>query len=169
MTQSRSLISIIVVMAKNRVIGLDNRLPWHLPADLAHFKGVTMGKPMVMGRRTWESLPGLLPGRRHIVITRDRGYRADGCTLVHSLDQALEAAGEAPEVMVVGGGAIYKESLPRADRLYLTLVDAEMTGDTRFPEIDFSQWRELRREPHSADGRNAYAYTFVDLERIARS
>ncbi|MEJ2693179.1 MAG: dihydrofolate reductase, partial [Candidatus Thiodiazotropha sp.] len=80
MTQPRSLISIIVVMAKNRVIGLDNRLPWHLPADLAHFKGVTMGKPMVMGRRTWESLPGLLPGRRHIVITRDRGYRADGCT-----------------------------------------------------------------------------------------
>lgn len=166
MTRSRSLISIVVVMAKNGVIGLDNRLPWHLPADLAHFKDVTMGKPMVMGRKTWESLPGLLPGRRHIVITRDRSYRADGCTLVHSLDQALEAVVGAPEVMVVGGGAIYKESLPRADRLYLTLVDAEVTGDTRFPEIDFGEWRELRREPHPADERNAYAFTFMDLERI---
>jgi dihydrofolate reductase len=166
MTRSRSLISIIVVMAKNGVIGLDNRLPWHLPADLAHFKNVTMGKPMVMGRKTWESLPGLLPGRRHIVITRDRGYRADGCTLAHSLDQALEVAAGAPEVMVVGGGAIYKESLPRADRLYLTLVDAEVAGDTCFPDIDFCEWRELHREPHPADEHNAYAYTFIDLERI---
>ena len=159
-------ISIIVVMAKNGVIGRDNRLPWHLPADLAHFKAVTMGKPMVMGRKTWESLPGLLPGRRHIVISRKPDYRAEGCTLVHSLDQALSAAGEAPEVMVVGGGTIYKESLPRADRLYLTLIDAEVEGDVRFPEIDPAAWRELSREPHPADERNAYAYTFVELERV---
>jgi dihydrofolate reductase len=159
-------ISIIVVMANNRVIGRDNRLPWHLPADLAHFKALTMGKPMVMGRKTWESLPGLLPGRRHIVITRQADYRTAGCTLVHSLDQALAAAGEVPEVMVVGGGAVYREALPRAERLYLTLVEAEVDGDVRFPEIDAAAWRELSREAHPADARNAYAYTFVTLERI---
>lgn len=166
MASARPRIAIIVAMAKNRVIGFENRLPWRLPAELAHFKAVTMGKPIVMGRKTWESLPGLLPGRRHIVITRQPGYRAEGCTLVHSLEQALEAAGDVPEVMIVGGGAIYKESLPRAQRLYLTLVEAEVTGDAYFPEIDHGAWRELRREFHPADERNAYAYTFVDLERI---
>ncbi len=165
MARSRRLISIIVAMAKNGVIGRHNRLPWRLPADLAHFKSVTMGKPMVMGRKTWESLPGVLPGRRHIVVTRDRGYRAEGCTLVHSLDQALEAAGEVPEVMIVGGGTIYKEMLPRADRLYLTLVDTELDGDARFPEIDFADWRELFRESHLPDERNAFGYTFLELER----
>lgn len=166
MVQGRPLISLIVAMAKNGVIGRDNRLPWRLPADLAHFKRVTMGKPMVMGRKTWESLPGLLPGRRHIVVTRDRHYHAEGCTLVHSLEQALEVAGEVPEVMVVGGGTIYKELLPQADRLYLTQVDTEVVGDARFPEIDSSQWRELSRESHAADERNAFDYTFLELERI---
>jgi dihydrofolate reductase len=166
MEKARPLVSLIVAMAKNRVIGRDNRLPWRLPADLAHFKRVTMGKPMVMGRKTWESLPGLLPGRRHIVVTRDKDYRAEGCTLAHSLDQALQAAAEAPEVMVVGGGTIYKEMLARADRLYLTLVDVEVEGDARFPEIDYGDWRELRRESHPADPRNAYACTFLELERI---
>ncbi len=166
MVQGRPLISLIVAMAKNGVIGRDNRLPWRLPADLAHFKRVTMGKPMVMGRKTWESLPGLLPGRRHIVVTRDRHYHAEGCTLVHSLEQALEVAGEVPEVMVVGGGTIYKELLPQADRLYLTQVDTEVDGDARFPEIDFSQWRELSRESHAADERNAFGYTFLELARI---
>jgi dihydrofolate reductase len=166
MVQGRALISLIVAMAKNGVIGRDNRLPWRLPADLAHFKRVTMGKPMVMGRKTWESLPGLLPGRRHIVVTRDSHYHAEGCTLVHSLEQALEVAGEVPEVMVVGGGTIYKELLPQADRLYLTQVDTEVDGDARFPKIDFSQWRELSRESHTADERNAFDYTFLELERI---
>jgi dihydrofolate reductase len=108
----------------------------------------------------------LLPGRRHIVVTRDEDYRAEGCTLVHSLEQALRAAGEVPEVMVVGGGTIYKEMLSRADRLYLTLVDVEVGGNARFPEIDYADWRELGRESHPADARNAYAYTFLELERI---
>jgi dihydrofolate reductase len=166
MTPARPLISLIVAMAKNGVIGRDNQLPWRLPADLAHFKAVTMGKPMVMGRKTWESLPGRLPGRRHIVVSRDPHYRAEGCDLVRSLEQALELAGEVPEVMVVGGGSIYKEMLPQADRLYLTLVDAEVEGDTRFPEIDFAEWRQLSRESHPADERNACAYTFLELERI---
>jgi len=160
------VISLIVAMARNGVIGRDNRLPWRLPADLAHFKAVTMGKPMVMGRKTWESLPGLLPGRRHIVVTRDPDYRADDCTLVHSLEQAIAAAGDVPEVMIVGGGTIYKEMLPRADRLYLTLVDVAVEGDARFPRIDFSEWRECARESHPADERNAHAYTFVELERV---
>jgi dihydrofolate reductase len=166
MAEARPLVSLIVAMAKNGVIGCDNRLPWRLPADLAHFKRITMGKPMVMGRKTWESLPGLLPGRRHIVVTRDKNYQAEGCTLVHSLEQALEVAGEVPEVMVVGGGTVYKEMLPRADRLYLTLVNVEVEGDARFPEIDYADWRELRRETHSADARNAYTCTFLELERI---
>ncbi len=166
MSQRGPLISLIVAMAKNGVIGRDNQLPWRLPADLAHFKSVTMGKPMVLGRKTWESLPGLLPGRRHIVVTRDPDFRAEGCELVHSLEQALEAAGEVSEVMIVGGGSIYKEMLPRADRLYLTLVDAEVEGETRFPEIDYAAWHELSRETHAADERNAYACTFLELERI---
>jgi len=166
MARSGPVISLIVAMAKNGVIGRDNRLPWRLPADLAHFKSVTMGKPMVMGRKTWESLPGLLPGRRHIVVTRDRGYRADHCTLVHSLEQAIEAAGDVPEVMIVGGGTLYKELLPRADRLYLTLVETEVEGDARFPELDFSQWREVLRESHPADERNEHPYTFIELERV---
>jgi dihydrofolate reductase len=167
MAKTRPIVSLIVAMAKNGVIGRDNRLPWHLPADLAHFKRVTMGKPMVMGRKTWESLPGLLAGRRHIVVTRDRDYRAEGCTLVHDLQQALEAAGEVPEVMVVGGSTIYKELLPRASKLYLTLVAVEMDGDAHFPPIDHAQWRELSREVHPADARNVYAYTFLELERLA--
>ncbi len=166
MAHSGPVISLIVAMAKNGVIGRDNRLPWRLPADLAHFKSVTMGKPMVMGRKTWESLPGLLPGRRHIVVTRDREYRADDCTLVHSLEQAIEAAGDVPEVMIVGGGTLYREMLPRADRLYLTLVDLEAEGDACFPAVDFTEWRECRRESHPADERNAHAYTFVELERV---
>lgn len=158
-------VSLIVAMAKNGLIGRDNRLPWRLPADLIHFKTVTMGKPMVMGRKTWESLPGLLPGRRHIVLTRDRAYRAEACSVVHSMAEALDAAGEVPEVMIVGGGTLYKEMLPRADCLYLTLVEADIEGDTRFPEIDWTAWREVSRESHPADERNQYPYTFLVLER----
>ena len=163
---TRPVVSLIVAMARNGVIGRENRLPWRLPADLAHFKAVTMGKPMVMGRKTWESLPGLLPGRRHIVVTRDADYAAEGCTLVHSPEQALEAAGDVPEVMVVGGGTLYQAMLPRADRLYLTLVDAEVEGDAHFPELDYGEWREVDRQTHAADERNAFACTFLQLERI---
>ena len=154
-------------MADNRVIGRDNGLPWRLPADLSHFKALTMGKPMIMGRLTWESLPGLLPGRRHIVVTRDRAYSAEGCLIAHSLDEALAAAGEAEEVMVVGGAMLYREALPRADRIYLTLVHGEFAGDARFPEFDLSGWHEASRESHEPDDRNPHPYTFVTLLRRA--
>jgi dihydrofolate reductase len=160
------LISVIVAVANNGVIGVDNRLPWRLPADLRHFKSITMGKPIIMGRRTWESLPGLLPGRRHIVITRDREYRADGCELVHSVEEALKITADAPEVMIVGGGGLYRQMLSRADRLYLTRVDVDLKGDTFFPEIDWGEWREVSRDAHPADEHNQFAYTFIILNRI---
>ncbi|MCU7905506.1 MAG: type 3 dihydrofolate reductase [Candidatus Thiodiazotropha sp. (ex Epidulcina cf. delphinae)] len=159
------MISLIAAMARNRVIGRNNRLPWRLPADLKRFKALTMGKPIVMGRRTWESLPGILPGRQHIVVTRNQDYQAQGCTLVHSMDAALQAAGEAPEVMIVGGGRFYEAMMPRADRLYLTLIEAEVEGDAYFPAIDRQAWQEVSRESHPADERNPYAYTFLELMR----
>jgi len=154
-------------MARNRVIGRAGRLPWHLPADLQRFKRLTLGKPILMGRKTWESLPGLLPQRRHIVLTQDPDYQAQGCELAHSIDQALALAGDAPELMVVGGAQLYRALLPRAQRLYLTLVEADLPGDAFFPEYDASEWRELRREVHAADARNPYPYSFIDYVRRA--
>ncbi|MEW8505655.1 MAG: type 3 dihydrofolate reductase [Candidatus Thiodiazotropha sp.] len=162
----KPLISLIAAVATNGVIGVDNSLPWRLPADLKHFKSLTMGKPIVMGRRTWESLPGVLPGRRHIVVSRNRDYRATGCELVHSVDEALQLAGEVAEIMIVGGGGLYRQMLPRADRLYLTLVEADVEGDAHFPEFDGSQWHEVSREYHAADDRNPFAYSFVVLNRV---
>ncbi|MGV6825636.1 MAG: type 3 dihydrofolate reductase [bacterium] len=158
-------VSIIAAMANNRVIGKDNRLPWHLPADLAHFKRITMGKPMLMGRKTWESLPGLLPGRRHVVITRDPAYRAEGADTVNSIDEALAATSEADEVMVVGGANLYGQFLAIADRMYLTRVDTDVEGDAWFPDFDAKYWQEVASESHSADDRNAFDYEFVTLER----
>jgi len=158
-------ITLVAAMARNRVIGRDNALPWHLPADLAHFKRLTLDKPIVMGRRTWESLPGLLPRRRHIVISSDPGYRADGCEVVTSPAAALAAAGNAPEVMVVGGASIYAALLPRATHLALTLVDADVPGDVQFPAWSPGAWRELERVHRPADERNTYALDFLLLER----
>jgi dihydrofolate reductase len=153
-------------MATNGVIGQDNHLPWHLPADLQHFKSLTLGKPILMGRNTWESLPGILPGRRHIVVTRNQNYQAPGAEVVHSAEEALAAAKGEPEIMIVGGSQFYAQMLPRADRLYLTLVDLEVEGDAQFPEIDFSQWRERSRETHPADESNPHSCTFLELERV---
>lgn len=158
-------LSLIAAMSDNRVIGRDNRLPWHLPADLARFKRLTMGKPIVMGRLTWESLPGLLPHRTHIVVTRDADYAAEGALVAGSIDGALRLAADADEIMVVGGANLYAQTLPRATRLYLTLVHAEVAGDTCFPAFDEADWREVSREAHAADERNPYAYSFVMLER----
>ncbi|RDH89153.1 MAG: type 3 dihydrofolate reductase [endosymbiont of Seepiophila jonesi] len=158
-------ISLIWAMAENRVIGRNNQLPWHLSADLQHFKRLTLGKPIVMGRKTWESLPGLLPKRQHIVVTGNRGYRAEGALVVHSIDEAVAAAGDVQEIMIVGGGAFYAQMLPRADRLYLTLVHTEVEGDAWFPEFDLSAWREVGREDFSADKKNRFAYSFITLER----
>lgn len=158
-------LSVIAALARNRVIGNDNRLPWRLPADLAHFKRITMGKPMIMGRKTWESLPGLLPGRTHIVVTRDPTYVAEGGFVVHSLDEAFEFAGDADEMMLVGGAQLYSQGLPYAARMYLTWVDVEPDGDARFPSFEVDDWEEYRSEPHAADDRNPFAYRFVELRR----
>jgi dihydrofolate reductase len=159
-------ISIIVAMAANRVIGCDNRLPWHLPADLAHFKAITMGKPIVMGRKTWESIGRPLPGRTNIVITRDRGYQAPGCVVVHSIEAALEAARGQDEVMIIGGAEFYRQVLPQADTLYLTCVAGEFAGDTFFPVLADGEWREVACEAHAADEKNPHAYRFITLERV---
>ena len=154
-------------MAENRVIGRANRLPWRLPADLRRFKSVTMGKPVIMGRKTYESIGTPLPGRSNIVVTRDPDYRAPGCEVVHSLEQALEAGAGHAEVMVIGGAELYRQALGRAERIYLTLVRAEVEGDALFPDIEPQQWRELERESHRADERNQYDYDFVTLQRVS--
>jgi len=158
-------LSIIAALAENRVIGRDNRLPWHLPADLAHFKRLTMGRPIIMGRRTWESLPGLLPHRTHIVVTRDRDYRVEGGFVVHSIAQAVEFAGDAEEIMVVGGANLYAQTIPLASRMYLTYVHQWVDGDSVFPDYEQSEWYEAACEDHAADERNPFPYSFVTLER----
>jgi dihydrofolate reductase len=162
---ARTTLTLVAALARNRVIGRDGRLPWHLPADLAHFKRLTLDKPIVMGRRTWESLPGLLPRRTHIVVSRDPGYRAPGALVVGSPEAAIVAAGAVPEVMVVGGAVLYRALLPGAERMELTLVDAAVDGDAWFPEWDPEQWLELSRIQRARDARNAYDLAFVRLER----
>jgi dihydrofolate reductase len=160
-------IALIAAMAENRVIGRENRLPWRLSADLRRFKALTMGKPVIMGRSTYESIGKPLPGRDNIVLTRDPQYRAPGCRVVHSLEQALEAAAGHVEVMVIGGADLYRQTLDRAERLYLTLVKAAVDGDTLFPAMEAREWRELERESHFADDQNQYDYDFVTLERLS--
>ena len=159
-------ISIVVALAANRVIGNQNRLPWHLPADLQHFKKITMGKPILMGRKTWESIGRPLPGRTNIVITRDKNYVAEGCVVVHSMEAALQAAGDSAEVMVIGGAEFYRQALPYARTLYLTCVEGEFEGDTFFPELDDQDWREAERTDFEPDEKNPHAYSFVRMERV---
>ncbi|MDX1605758.1 MAG: type 3 dihydrofolate reductase, partial [Candidatus Competibacterales bacterium] len=159
------ILSLVVAMAENRVIGHDGGMPWHLPADLRHFRQLTLGRPVVMGRRTHESIGRPLPGRHNIVLSRRPGYRAEGCTVVASLAQAEQMAGEVEELMIIGGGELYRQALPRARRIYLTEVHARPEGTVRFPELDRSEWRELRRETHPADDRHPHPYSFVWLER----
>ena len=161
----KPIISIISAMARNRVIGHENRLPWHLPADLQHFKSVTMGKPMVMGRKTWESLPGLLPGRAHIGVSRNPEYRAEGGRVVHSLEEAIEAAGDVEELMIVGGANLYAQALSHARRMYLTLIDAEVQGDAYFPVFNAAEWQTVEQLTHPADEKNPFDYQFLTLEK----
>jgi dihydrofolate reductase len=159
------MISIIVAMAEDNVIGIENRLPWRLPEDMAWFRRHTLGKTVVMGRSTYESIGRPLPERRNVIITRDPAFTAPGCVVAHSLDEALAAAGEG-EVMVIGGASVYRQLLPRADRLYLSEVHAHIDGDAWFPPIDRREWRETERHEHPADARHAHAINFVILERI---
>lgn len=159
-------ISIIVAMDANGVIGSDNELPWHLPADLQHFKKTTMGKPILMGRKTYESIGRPLPGRTNIVITRDSRYQAAGCVVVNSIDAAMEAAGEQDEIMVIGGAEFYRQVLPHTNTIYLTRIHATFDGDTAFPELKDADWREVERSDQAADEKNPHDYSFIRLDRV---
>nr|WP_242513158.1 dihydrofolate reductase [Halochromatium salexigens] len=169
MSNLRPRITLIAAMARGRVIGRDNAMPWHLPADLTHFKHQTLDKPIIMGRRTWESLPGLLPRRRHIVISADPGFRRmlTHAETARSPESALEQTAAAPEVMIVGGASIYRAFLPLANRMLLTLIDAEIDGDTRFPAWSPSEWQETARRHRPRDAANPYDLDFVTLARAA--
>lgn len=164
-------LAVIVAAAENGIIGRNNALPWHLPEDLRYFKRTTMGKPIVMGRKTYESIGRPLPGRTNIVITRSLGWGAEGVSVVHSLDEALSLAQDvaltegATELMVIGGAEIYDTALPLADRLYLTEVHANVEGDARLPQVDWTAWREVSRERHKASEDNPYDYSFAVFER----
>ncbi len=157
-------ISMIAAMANNRVIGQDNQMPWHLPADLQHFKKVTMAKPVIMGRKTFESIGRPLPGRQNIIITRNADYTAEGIEVVTSPEAALALVADVEEVMIIGGGNIYEQFLSQADRLYLTFIDLEVSGDTQFPDYEcVANWTVVEQEQHQPDNKNPYSYTFVTL------
>jgi dihydrofolate reductase len=158
-------LALIVAADRRGVIGRAGGLPWHLPNDLKRFKSLTLGKPIIMGRKTWDSIGKPLPGRHSIVITRQPELEIAGATVVRSLEDALRAAGGAPEVCVIGGAEIFRLALPSARRIELTVVEAEVAGDTYLPALDPAEWLELVREPHPADERHAYPYTFVTLRR----
>ena len=161
------LITLIAAMSRDRVIGFESEMPWRLPADLKHFKQTTLGKPIVMGRKTFESIGSRpLPKRTNIVVTRQPDYRADGCLVAGSVGHAVEMAAPCEEVMICGGSGIYEALLARADRMILTFIDAEFEGDTFFPVYDETQWREVSRESHEPDEKNHYRYSFVELERV---
>lgn len=157
-------LSLIVAMTKNHVIGLDNQMPWHLPADLACFKKNTLNKPVIMGRKTFESIGKALPKRRNIVLSR-QGFTAENIEVVASLADALALVADQEEVMIIGGGHLFAETLARADRLYLTEIETELAGDTFFPAINTEDWQVSFSETHQADEKNQYAYCFKILER----
>jgi dihydrofolate reductase len=167
-------VSLIWAMGENRVIGVNNKLPWYLPADLRHFRGLTSGHPILMGRKTYESFSKPLPGRTHIIITSDRNYKAaSGCLVVHSVEAALAAAysnntsgRSEEEIFIIGGASLYAQTLPLAQRLYITLIHAHFNGDTRVPEFNWKEWREVERETHQPDKRNPYPYSFITLQKI---
>ncbi len=159
-------LSIIVAMDKNRVIGRGDALPWHISSDLKHFKKITMGKPIIMGRKTHESIGRPLPGRENIILTRDKTYQAEGCTVLNSMEEIFEHCKDIEEVMITGGAEIYKLILEQTSNLYLTEVHTEIKGDTYFPEFDRSEWKEVSREDFKADEKNEFDYSFVLLERV---
>jgi dihydrofolate reductase len=160
-------IALIWAMDENRLIGARNRLPWKLPVDMKWFREQTMGKPMVMGRKTFESFGARpLPGRTNIIVTRDPHYRVEGAVVVHGIDEALQAAGDADEVMIIGGASFYEQLLPRADRLYITEVHGVFDGDAWFPDFDLSVFREVRRKETGIDEKNPWACSFIVYEHV---
>ena len=160
------LVSLIVAMDEDGVIGRDNALPWHLPDDLKRFKSLTLGKPILMGRKTFESIGKPLPGRLNLVLTRSREWRHEGVTVMHSVEEALARTTDAPELCVIGGEEIFRLALEFARRIHLTEVHAHVGGDAKFPAFDRAAWRESERSEHPADERHAYAMTFSTLERV---
>jgi dihydrofolate reductase len=168
-----TILSLIVATADNNIIGKDNQMPWHLPADLAYFKKTTLGKPIIMGRKTFESIGRALPGRRNIVISRDENYQAAGVDTVTSVEQALALVDGSNgdeamnEVMVIGGGAIYGHCLAKADRLYITHIKAAIDGDTQFPSYDDGTWQEVSSEFRTADDKNVYDLDFCVYEKVS--
>jgi dihydrofolate reductase len=162
---SKTALSLIVAMDENRLIGSKNGLPWHLPADLAFFKRTTMDKPIVMGRKTFDSIGKALPGRRNIVITGNPDFEATGCDVVDSIDAAMSLASEGDEVMLIGGASLYAQTIAYATRLYITRIHDSFEGDTWFPEFDLRQWRLENREDFDADHSNRHSYSFIKFVR----
>jgi dihydrofolate reductase len=156
------MISMIACMARNRVIGKDNQMPWHLPEDLKFFKRTTLGYPVVMGRSTYESIGQALPGRENIILTRDRRFTADQCRVVHSVEDVLQLK---KDLFIIGGAATYEQFMPYADRLYITIIDQDFEGDTFFPYIDPEEWQLVEQVPGSKNEKNPYDYTFNTFER----
>lgn len=167
MKQSKPVLSAIAAAAENRVIGKDNKMPWHLPADLKHFKTLTTGHPVLMGRRTFASLGKPLPNRTNIIMTRDANYSAPDCIIVNSVETAVSIANELDmdEIFVIGGAEVYRQLLPQIQRIYLTEIHQQFAGDAFFPELNKDEWHEVSREKHTADENNAYDYSFVVYER----
>ena len=158
-------LSIIVAMDRNRVIGRGGALPWHISSDLKNFKKITMGKPILMGRKTHDSIGKPLPGRENIILTNNKKYLAEGCTVKNTLDEVYSYCEEQLEVVVMGGAILYSQTLDKAEKLYITEVNASVNGDTFFPEYKSSQWREISRESFNADENNEFDYSFTVLER----
>jgi dihydrofolate reductase len=164
-TGMKPRISIIVAMARNRVIGVNNTLPWHLPADLKHFKELTMGHHIVMGRKTYESIGRPLPGRTSVVITRNVNNAVPGVIVVNSLEAAIAACGNDEEIFVIGGAELYRQAIGLADRIYMTEIDADISGDAHFTDLDHKLWKEAGRDSHEPDEKNRYPYHFVIYDR----
>jgi dihydrofolate reductase len=158
-------ISLIVAMARNRVIGINNTLPWHLPADLKHFKTLTMGHHIVMGRKTYESIGKPLPGRTSVVVTRNADYSVPGVIVANSLQAAISSCGNDEEIFVIGGAELYRHAINFADRIYLTEIAADIPGDAHFAELESKHWQEIGRESHIRDEKNAYPYQFIIYDR----
>ena len=160
-------VSLVVAVSRNGVIGVNGGLPWHISSDLKRFKEITLGKPVIMGRKTWDSLPRKpLAGRRNIVVTRQQGFAADGAEVVHAAAEALTLAGDVPEVCIIGGGEIYRQFMGQATRIYLTEVDLEVAGDTRLPRFAPEDWKEVDREVHAAGTKDSAGFTLRVLERV---
>ncbi len=159
-------LSAIVAMSENRVIGINNRLPWHLPADLRHFKTLTWNKPILMGRKTYQSIGRALPNRCNVVITRDTRFDAPGCVVVDSIETALAAVAYSEEVFVIGGMQLFEQLLPQTERIYMTIVHHHFAGDVYFPELNHAEWHAVERKDYAADEQNPYAYSFITLERL---